>query len=43
MKTYLVFLVFRLNFSKKSVNGIFGSVKNTPVHHNTIFLLLLRA
>jgi len=43
MKTFLVFLVFRRKFSKKSASGYFGSVNETPEQHNTIFLLLLRA
>ena len=43
MKTYLVFLVFRRNFSKKSANGDFGSVNVAWAQHDTNFLLLLRA
>jgi len=43
MKTFLVFLVSRLNFRKKSVNGIFKSVKDMEHYINVIFLLLLPA
>jgi len=43
MKTILVFLVFGLNFSKKSASGNFGSVNVSRELHNTNFLLLLRA
>jgi hypothetical protein len=43
MKTFLVFIVFGGNFSRKSASGDFGSVNVAWEQHNTIFLLLLRA